>query len=99
MALTVYQQETQRLLHDPNAQAYSLTDLTSYINLARNQIAIEGECVRALLTGGTITSLAITNGGSGYSGTATVTFTGPGAQAFATAQISGGAVNSISLTK
>src|SRR5215472_11839686 len=97
MALLGYQQETQRLLHDPNAQAYSLADLTVYINIARNQIAIEGECVRALLSGGTITSLAITNGGSGYTAPATVTFTGPGAQAFATAQVSGGAINAVTL--
>jgi hypothetical protein len=97
MALTSYQQQTQRLLHDPNAQAYSLADITAYINIARSQIAIEGECIRALLSGGTITNLAINSPGSGYSGTATVTFTGGGAQAFASATIGGGAIATVTL--
>jgi hypothetical protein len=98
MALTAYEKQTQRLLHDPNAQAYSLADIDVYINLARAQIAIEGECIRALLTGGTITNLVILSPGSGYAGTATVTFTGGGAQAFATATIGGGAIATVTLT-
>jgi hypothetical protein len=97
MALTSYQAQTQRLLHDPGAQAYSLADITVYINIARSQIAIEGECIRALLSGGTITNLQILSPGSGYSGTATVAFTGGGAQSFATATIGGGAISSVTL--
>jgi hypothetical protein len=99
MALTAYQQQTQRLLHDPNAQAYSLADLTTYINIARSQIALEGECIRVLLSGGMITALAITGPGTGYSGTASVSITGAlGAQAFATASLAGGSVASVTLT-
>jgi hypothetical protein len=98
MALTAYQQQTQRLLHDPNAQAYSLSDLTTYINIARNRVAIKGECIRQVLSGGTITSLALTGGGSGYVGPVNVVFTG-GAQAFATATVGGGAVNGVTLTR
>ena len=97
MALTAYQQQTQRLLHDPNALAYPIADITTYINLARNQIALEGECCRVLLSGGMITSLSITTPGSGYSGTATVSITGQGAQAFASATLAGGSVASVTL--
>src|SRR5258708_6940776 len=97
MALTAYQTQTQALLHDPNAQAYSIVDITRYINLARSQVAIEGECLRALLSGGTITDLSIGGTNTGYAGTATVAFTG-GSQAFATATIGGGSVATISLT-
>lgn len=48
--LTTYQQQVQRLLHDVNAQLYPLTDLTIYINEARQQIAAESMSVRAVLT-------------------------------------------------
>lgn len=99
MALANYELQTRRLLHDPNAQAYSTTDIDAYINLARNQVAIEGECVHVVLSGGTITQLTINSGGTGYSGTATVTFTGPGAQAFATATIGGGAISTLTFLR
>lgn len=48
MALTAYLGATQRLLHDTAGQRYSTTDLTIYINQARSQLALEGECVRFL---------------------------------------------------
>lgn len=46
--LTQYIQSVQRLLHDPNAEAYSTTDLTFYINEARTWLALESECIRFL---------------------------------------------------
>jgi hypothetical protein len=96
--LSAYVSQTQFLLHDPNAQAYSLFNVQNQINTARSQVAGEGECVRALLSGGVITNLTLSSGGSGYSGTVgTVNFTGSGAQAFATAVISGGVVQSVNL--
>ena len=95
--LTAYLTNTRDLLHDPTAQYYSDTDLANYINIARNRIALRSQCVRVLLSGGTITALAINAGGSGYSGTATVTITGAGQQASATATISGGAINTVTL--
>lgn len=98
MALTAYEKQTQRLLHDPNALAYTLADIDTYINLARAQIAIEGECVTALLSGGTVTALSISAGGTGYAGTLAINFTGVGAQAFATGTIAGGSVASVTLT-
>lgn len=46
MALTQYQQQTQRLLYDPVQSEYSLSDLTVYINIARNQVAASTQCLR-----------------------------------------------------
>jgi hypothetical protein len=96
MALTNYQQQVARLLHDPNNQAYPLADITTYINTAREEVAEEGECLQVLIAGGTITNLAITAGGAGYV-SPTVTITGSGAQAFATATQSGGVINTVTL--
>ena len=95
--LTAYQQQTQRLLHDPNATYFSLSDITSYINIARGQIAMEGQCIRLLLSGGTITSITGAPSGSGYSGTATVTISGAGQQASATATIGAGQIATVTL--
>jgi hypothetical protein len=52
VALTAYQTQTQRLLQNPGAPStlYSLTDINSYINTARGQVAGEGECCRFLGT-------------------------------------------------
>lgn len=98
--LSSYVQQTQFLLHDPNAQAYSLASVQTAVNIARRQVAGEGECVRSLLSGGVVTGLTLNSGGSGYTGTVgTVTFTGSGNQAFATAVIAGGIVTSITLTR
>jgi len=98
MALTAYQQQTQRLLHDPNATYFSISDITAYINIARGQIAMEGQCIRLLLSGGTITGLTINSAGGGYAGTVSVAINGAGQQASATATQSGGAINAITLT-
>jgi hypothetical protein len=97
MALTAYLTATQDLLHDPNATYFSTASLTRYINIARGRIAGKGQCVRVLLSGGTITALAINSAGSGYSGTATVSITGSGQQASATATIGGGSIASVTL--
>jgi hypothetical protein len=48
MALTAYLTATQRLLHDTSGTRYPTIDLTAYINTARSQLALEGECVRVL---------------------------------------------------
>ena len=98
--LSQYVQQTQFLLHDPNAQAYALSSVQNAVNIARRQVAGEGECIRVLLSGGVITSLTLTNPGSGYTdGAGTVTFTGTGNQAFASATILGGVVTVLSLTR
>jgi hypothetical protein len=97
VALTAYQTQTQRLLHDPNATYFSLADITTYINIARGQIAMEGQCIRQLLSGGVITALAVNSAGTGYSGTITISITGSGQQASATAPLSGSGVGAVTL--
>lgn len=46
--LAQYQQITQLLLRDAKMERYNLFDLTTYINIARGQVAGEGECARVL---------------------------------------------------
>jgi hypothetical protein len=52
MALTAYETQVKRLLQNPSAPTtlYSQTDIDSYINTARGQIAGEGEAIRVLAT-------------------------------------------------
>jgi hypothetical protein len=46
--LNQYQQLTQLLLKDPKQERFNLADLATYINIARNQVSGEGECIRVL---------------------------------------------------
>ena len=99
MALTNYQTETADLLHDPNNTYWTTTQLTNYINRARSRISGRGQCVRLLLSGGTITALALVSGGTfTNNGAATITVNGFGQQATATGTISGGTLTAITLT-
>lgn len=68
MALTAYLTAVQNLLGTGGAgNLYNTGTLTTYINTARNQIAAEGECVRAIPPiSGPITTITVTSGGSGY---------------------------------
>lgn len=95
--LTSYQIDTADLLHDPSNTYFTTTQLTNYINRARSRIAGRGQCVRVLLSGGTITSITGAPSGSGYSGTATVTIAGAGQQASATATIGGAQIATVTL--
>jgi len=47
VALTAYQQQTSRLLHDTGNVNYSLSDINYYIGVARNQLALDAQCIRA----------------------------------------------------
>jgi hypothetical protein len=96
--LTDYQTETLELLRDPNNTYYSQSDINNYINRARHRIATKGQCVRVLLSGGTITGISINSPGSGYAGTLTITITGAGQQAKATGTIVAGQVATVTLT-
>lgn len=51
MALNSYLSATQNLLHDTNAQFYSVAQLTTYINAGRAKTAAVGQCCRFLPTG------------------------------------------------
>ena len=60
MALQAYIAQTQRLLNDENAQFWSVGDLQNYINIGRNTIATQSEC---LVANG---SLSTVNGQQSY---------------------------------
>jgi hypothetical protein len=57
VALTAYIDQTNRLLQYPvpTVPLYSTADLTAWINIARGQLAAEGECIRKI---GTIAATA-----------------------------------------
>lgn len=44
--LFAYRQQVQRLLRDTIQARFNPSDLDSYINTARGQVALEGECIR-----------------------------------------------------
>jgi hypothetical protein len=48
--LNYYTQQTQLLLKDPKMERFNLFDLRSYVNTARGQVALEGECIRIYST-------------------------------------------------
>ena len=52
MALSAYTTQVQRLLHDPNFQFYPQTELTDYINEARNRVCKDSRCLRTYVPGG-----------------------------------------------
>jgi hypothetical protein len=56
MALTAYEVQVRRLLQNPSAPStlYLQTDIDSYINTARGQVAGEGEAIRYLATLSTV---------------------------------------------
>lgn len=79
MALNTYLTNLQNLLGTGSGgNLYTAGVLTTYINIARNRIAMEGQCIRVLppISGG-ITVITLGSGGSGYSGTTTVVFSSP----------------------
>ena len=70
-ALTTYITQVRRLLHDPNAQYWPDTELTDYINEARNRVCSDTACLRAL-----ITNMAVTAGVEQYAITSIPVATG-----------------------
>lgn len=109
--LSDYLTDTRQYLGTVSAGlVYSAADLTNYINRARRQVAIEGQCIRSLPPiSGSITAITLGSAGSGYTVAPTVTVSGPdmpsglagnpaGLQATAVATISGGAVNGVTIS-
>jgi hypothetical protein len=54
MALNAYVSALQTLLHDPAGQFYPVATLTGFINEARNQVALEAECIKGRGTFSTV---------------------------------------------
>lgn len=108
--IATYEVQVADLLHDPNNLVWSTTQLDRYINEARRQLVMDTGCLRSLQTAyftqgveaytfGQVTGAAITAGGTGYTGTPTVAFSGGGGTGVAaTLTASGGAVTSITFT-
>lgn len=96
VALSAYLQQLQRVIGDPRGERHNLADLVVYVNLARAQVAAEGQCVRVLPpAAGGVAELIPVQPGSGYApATTTVTVAAPdqpwGTTAKAEAVITGG---------
>lgn len=56
MLLSDYVTQTQLLLHDRNGVFYQTSDLTSYINTARNRVVQDTGCLRSLVSWNTVVS-------------------------------------------
>jgi hypothetical protein len=63
--LNTYLQQTQTLLNDISETSYNRIDLINYINEARQQIAGEGQCVRAIPFVGSVQSVYTSTNGTG----------------------------------
>src|SRR5215471_9371755 len=96
-ALNSYLQQCQRLIGDVKQELFNLDDLKVYVNLAREQVAAEGQCIRWLTPPAAgVASLTPVGLGAGYT-TATVAIAPPdmpGTTAQAIANIVGGEITS-----
>jgi hypothetical protein len=108
-----YVTQVQRLLHDANAQFWSVSELEDYINEARIRTVKDTGAYRQVQTVffstgvevypfGGVTGFNITNAGTGYATAPTVTVSAPGVtggvRATAVATVSGGKITTISVT-
>lgn len=78
--LSEYVTDTERLLNQTNQSQnlYPQGVLTSYINRARLRVAAKGECVRLVpQISSSVVQISISNAGSGYPSTPTVTISAP----------------------
>jgi len=108
--LNDYMQDVQRLLREGKQRLENPDDLRVYINRARREIAMRSQCIRVLTpVSGSVVSCKVTDGGSGYSETPTVTISPPdfpgggpvdpnGAQATAVATVQAGVIVGIDIT-
>lgn len=107
--LFVYAQALRRLIgYDENFALFSEDDLNSFISIARQEVAAQGQCIRRLSPcQGSIYTLDVTNPGSGYTAP-TLTISAPdapsgskpypqGLQATGDLQIIGGQISNASV--
>ncbi len=107
MALNEYLKQTQRFLREANQELINPGDLISYINRSRREIAMRAQAIRILTPiSGSIVRIDLTDGGTGYTDTPTITISAPdfpsgstpspqGAQATALAIVNNGVIQSI----
>jgi hypothetical protein len=60
--LNSYLTQVSRLLHDPNYKFFSTTELTDYVNEARNRVAEDTKALRFLVTNATYPATVLTAG-------------------------------------
>jgi len=108
--LASYQTDVLRILHDPNLNTYTTTDVQTAVNEARRQLVADTGCLRSLqslyvaqgvelYTFGQINGYLINNGGTGYTAP-TITINGGGytTQATATATVTKGVITAVTIT-
>jgi len=62
-AIDTYLSQVQNnLLHDPNGVLWSTSEVTGYINEARNRVCQDSKCLRQVLLNSTYSSLSFTQG-------------------------------------
>lgn len=106
-----YMQRVQQILGDTSQELINPADLIGHINNARREVAMRAQCIRVLpKTSGYVTTVTITDPGTGYSDTPTITISAPdspdsadvqyplGRQATAQATVAGGIITDISVT-
>lgn len=78
MSLFGYLQQLQRFMRDARQDLLNPADLISYINRARREVAMRGQCIRVLTPiNGAVISASVVAAGTGYSAGATITITAP----------------------
>lgn len=78
MSLFAYMQQLQRFLRDARQDLLNPADLVSYVNRARREVAMRGQCIRVLTPiNGAVISASVVAAGTGYSAGATITITAP----------------------
>lgn len=104
-----YQQDVQRLLREARQVLSNPDDLKVYINRARREVAMRSQAIRLLTPiSGSVISASITNNGSGYTTSPTITISAPdfpsgavtdpnGQQATASAIVQGGSIAQIDI--
>lgn len=111
MALDSYITATRRLLHDASAKYFTDSELTTYINSARQRIGLDTGCINGLVSfqlsqsqeaypySGAVANISVVSAGAGYTAAPTVGFTGGGGSGLtASASISSGTVSGITIT-
>src|SRR5215472_15638829 len=106
--LSDYTLQVQELVHDTAAIDFTQSELTGFVNNARNRVAMDFHNVRYLFQNaslianqeqypifGGIVGLTIVSGGLNY---VTPVISIPGASAFASAVVSGGVITQINMT-
>jgi len=114
-SLQTYVTQVQRLVHDSTFASFSQSEITDYINEAREDTALDMHCVRHLATGvqllpgqeiyplnGAVCGATVLAGGTSYSPATTITFSAApagGVTATGIPVITNGVLTSVNLTQ